>query len=92
MVVAVPAEKGHSKDDALEAIDQSGVRPGQRWRHFKHGTVYQVMAVGIEETSLEPKVGYAGPDGVVWFRHLNVFTGLARQDQTLVSRFTLVDG
>lgn len=60
------------KDQALKAIDDSGVRAGQTWRHHKGGR-YTVIAVGIEEATLIPQVIYAGGDGVVWVRRLVVF-------------------
>jgi hypothetical protein len=60
------------KDKALKAIDDSGVRAGQSWRHYKGGR-YTVLAVGLEEPTMTPQVIYAGHDGVVWVRRLVVF-------------------
>jgi hypothetical protein len=75
------------KDKALKAIDDSGVRAGQSWRHYKGGR-YMVIAVGLEEATLIPLVIYAGHDGVVWARRLVVF--LENVDAS-VPRFTQVD-
>jgi hypothetical protein len=64
-----------SKNDALFKLDACEVRPGQRWKHLKTGHMYMVVATGIQEATLEPVVIYAGPDGVVWVRALEVFLG-----------------
>ncbi len=61
------------KDEALFLIDASEVRAGQKWKHTKTGNLYTVIAVGIAEATLTPCVIYAGHDGVVWVRSLEVF-------------------
>lgn len=81
-----------SKEAALAAIDQTQLRAGQRWRHYKTGGVYQVIATAILESTLEPAVVYAGKDGVVWVRSMSIFLGRARQGDALVPRFTLIEG
>ena len=86
------------KDEALKRIADSGVAPGQRYRHFKSGTIYLVVAVGLFEADLEPLVHYRIDDdeyGVVWTRHLGVFCGRSLQTGTqpnavLVKRFELI--
>lgn len=60
------------KDQVLKAIDESGVRAGQSWRHFKGGR-YTIVAMAIDEATLSPVVVYAGHDGVVWTRRLAFF-------------------
>ena len=59
-----------SKQEALAVIDASGVRAGQRYQHWKMGDRYTVVSVGLVEATLEPTVGYAGRDGIVWYRPL----------------------
>jgi hypothetical protein len=63
-----------SKNEALAALDESGVRVGQTWQHAK-GSFYTVIATGIDEATLTPAVIYAGCDGIVWVRALEVFLG-----------------
>lgn len=66
------AEDHAKKMRALAEIDASGVRPGQRYQHWK-GTFYTVTSVGLFETTLDAIVGYAGPDGITWYRTLHVW-------------------
>ncbi len=54
-------------------LDACEVRPGQRWKHTKTGGVYTIVATGLAEATLSPVVVYAGHDGVVWVRALDVF-------------------
>lgn len=87
------------KDEALKRIVDSGVLPGQRYKHFKTGTIYLVVAVGLFEADLEPLVHYRDADdeyGIVWTRHLGIFCGRSLQpgtppDAVLVKRFTQVE-
>lgn len=60
------------KEQGLAEIDAAGVRPGQRWQHWK-GTTYTVVATGLDEATTYPVVVYGGHDGVVWTRPLHVF-------------------
>lgn len=80
-----------SKRDALKEIDDAGVMPRQRWRYYKDSHVVTIVAVGINKVSLEPTVGYAGADGVVWFTPLSMFIGRAKLGEGLVPRFALCD-
>ena len=77
-----------TKEDALYQLDASEVRAGQRWKHTKKGTIYTIIATGIAEATLTPVVMYAGPDGVVWVRALDVF--LANNDEGK-PRFIIVE-
>lgn len=61
------------KDKALRDIDQSGLCPGQRWTSVANNTTYTIVATGVAEATLSPVVVYAGPDGVVWVRSLEMF-------------------
>jgi hypothetical protein len=61
---------------------------GQTWQHAK-GSFYTIIATGIDEATLTPAVIYAGCDGVVWVRALEVFFGCKGGQ----ARFTrVVDG
>jgi hypothetical protein len=64
-----------TKDEALWMLDASEVRAGQTWRHVKTGNKYTIIATGLDEPTLMPVVIYAGHDGVVWVRALQVFLG-----------------
>lgn len=63
------------KDAALFRLDASEVRAGQRWKHFKTDGIYTIVGTGIAEATLAPVVIYAGHDGVIWVRALDVFLG-----------------
>ncbi len=80
-----------SKRDALKEIDDAGVMPRQQWRYYKDQHLVTVVAVGISKVSLEPIVGYAAADGVVWFTPLSMFIGRAKHGEGLVPRFTRCD-
>ena len=82
------------KDIALVRIRESGVLPGQRYRHYKTGGIYLVVAVGLFEADLEPLVHYRLADdeyAIVWTRYLGVFGGQALQDGALVRRYERVE-
>lgn len=80
-----------TKEGALAAIDKSGVRTRQRWKRHDSGVVVEVVSVGISKANLEPTVGYAGADGIVWFLPLSMFIGRALKGNALVPRFTLCE-
>lgn len=63
------------KNESLKAIDDAPVRAGQRWQHNETKSIYTILAVGLDEETLEPVVNYAGHDGIPWFRKLSVFLG-----------------
>lgn len=77
-----------TKDEALYALDACEVRAGQKWKHHKTGNVYTIVATGIAEATHSPVVIYAGHDGIVWVRALDVF--LANNDEGK-ARFLLVE-
>ena len=83
------------REDASTArLAASGVLPGQRYKHFKTGTIYLVIAIGMFESDLEPLVHYRDADdeyAIVWTRHLDVFCGQATENETLVPRFVRVE-
>lgn len=82
-----------AKAASLERLRVSGVLPGQRYKHFKEGTIYLVVAVGLNEPDLEPLVHYRVADdeyAIVWTRQLTVFTGRALVDGEFVTRYVQV--
>jgi hypothetical protein len=82
------------KDEAIARLAASGVLPGQRYRHHKTGSVYQVIAIGLNEADLEPLVHYRIADdehAIVWTRFLGLFCGRALHDGTFVQRFERID-
>lgn len=48
---------------------------GSRWQHYRTGTIYWVVAHGIDEETLEPLVGYQQLEdkqlAAPWFRKLS---------------------
>ena len=80
-----------SKEAALAALDKSGLQPRQRFRHYENQRIYTITSLGISKADLEPTVGYAGPDGIVWFTPLQRFIGRAIHNGTLVQRFVRVE-
>lgn len=80
---------GVGKDDerkqaALTRINESGVFPGQKYRHWSTEDVYVVVAVGLFEPNLEPMVHYridSDPYAIVWTRELDVFCGFTLDDR-----------
>lgn len=90
-------------ENSLKEIADSGVRIGQRWRHYKGG-VYVVRGFALHEKTCEPLVLYATYDGpgnwftdhtlswspeveVFWSRTLSEFDGYTVARG--VKRFTL---
>jgi hypothetical protein len=77
-----------TKDEALYRLDACEVRVNQRWKHTKTGGVYTIVATGLAEATLSPVVIYAGHDGIVWVRALDVFIGNNDEGQ---QRFHLLE-
>jgi hypothetical protein len=77
-----------TKEQALWMLDASEVRAGQTWQHAKSGRRYTVIATGVDEATLAPVVIYAGSDGVVWVRALEVFVGNTDEGK---ARFQLIE-
>jgi hypothetical protein len=80
-----------TKETALAQIAASGVLSGQCWEHGKTGTVYLIVAVGLNEPDLEPLVHYRKADdahAIVWTRQLHVFCGKVLDGAAFASRFT----
>jgi hypothetical protein len=76
-------------------IAASGVRPGQRYRHFK-GAVVEVVCACLDEANCQPLVVYRHvEDGRTWARHLESFVarvpalGIGLE---YVPRFELIGG
>jgi hypothetical protein len=82
------------KEAALQRIADRGVLPGQKYKHYKTGDVYVVIAVGLFEADLEPLVHYRVADdeyALIWTRHLDIFCGRALQGEVFVQRFVRVE-
>jgi hypothetical protein len=82
------------EEAARAAIEKSGLKPGQRYRHYKTKAIYVIRDIGIAEHDKEPMVSYRRADddsGWMWMRYLRVFTGRAIAENTLVPRFALVE-
>jgi hypothetical protein len=61
------------KDQAQTVLDGCGIEPGQVYRHYKGG-LYVIVAVAIDEASLEPMVVYrSNRRGTTWIRTLANF-------------------
>jgi hypothetical protein len=83
-----------AKQASLDRIHTSGVLPGQIYRHYKSGNTYTVVAVGLNESDLEPLVHYRAvddPAAIVWTRLLHVFTGRVLDNGLFVTRFARVN-
>jgi len=61
------------KDEALYQLTACEVRAGQKWKHYKTGGIYTIVATGIGEATLSPVVVYVDREGVVWVRSLATF-------------------
>lgn len=69
------------------------VRVGQRFSHYKTGTIYMVLAVATHTETDETMIVYRAWKGAhhpVWVRPLGVFTSLVMHNGVAVSRFSLV--
>lgn len=78
--------------EADQKIAASGVKRGQRYRHFKTGFIYIIDSVGVFEPDFSPMVGYQRDvGGRIWYRSLAVFTSRAIYGNVLVPRFVLVE-
>ncbi len=64
-------------------------RPGERFKHFRTGDLYEIVAVGIDEATHHPRVMYRSLDtGVVWDRLIAEFIELVRDENgMMVQRF-----
>lgn len=84
-----------AKQEALQKIRASGIKPGQHYRHYATGDIYVVRDVGLFEAGLEPMVSYrllnAEDDDPIWMRYLTIFGGHAIHGGIMVSRFSLID-
>ena len=75
------------KDAAVVALETVGLKPGDRWRHFKGGE-YEIVTCAIKEDTLEPLVIYRNlSTGSVWARTLLNWNEKVKRNGTLVGRF-----
>ena len=68
----------------------SGIQIGQRYRHYKKGTIYKIVKLSLDEGDLEPLVHYEDPGGITWTRTLKAFQGRVALESQLVPRFALI--
>ena len=69
------------------------VRVGQKYKHYRTGTIYLILAVATHTETDETMIVYRAwksPHHPVWVRPLGIFTSLAMQDGKAVQRFALV--
>lgn len=68
------------------------VRVGQKYRHYRTGTVYHVLAVAMHTETEETMIVYRAwkdPYSPVWVRPMGVFCSLAMHGGEAVQRFVL---
>lgn len=79
------------KDIAQEKINYLPVKVGQKYRHFKGGE-YQIVALAIQEDTLEPLVIYSNPKKeTTWARTAENFTEVIERDGKIMKRFELIN-
>lgn len=69
------------------------VRVGQKYKHYKTGTIYIVLAVATHTETEETMIVYRAWKGLhhpVWVRPLGVFRSLAMKDGKAIQRFDLL--
>lgn len=73
------------------------IRTGQRYRHYKNGKTYVILAVGRDESTEERVVIYQAEyddpkfgDKAVWVRFYDVFCEQVDHEGKIVQRFTLL--
>lgn len=77
---------------ALDALQSSGITVGQRYRHYRTQTIYQIVGAGVFEETLEPLIYYAEPtDTWAWARTLKEFTADVEWGLVTVKRFSLIE-
>lgn len=74
--------------DVFDSLTHHGPRPGSKWRHFKNGKSYEVVALALRERDLAPCVVYKDESGVHWIRTVTEWASRVRWENKLVARFT----
>jgi hypothetical protein len=93
---------------ALAATEQGAIAGGERWRHLKRGTVYEIIGrgelqMGSDLVDGSSMVVYRGEDGRIWvreesefedgrFERLELPTPAADGDKVLVRKVETVSG
>lgn len=75
------------KDIAQRRINDTGPKPGSKYRHYKGGE-YEVIANALEEATLHHVVVYRSPKGTVWTRTIDDWSAMVEIDGKTVRRFT----
>jgi hypothetical protein len=71
-------------------MSERTVSPGQVYRHFKHGTLYEVICLATHTETEEEMVVYRDRQtGRCFVRPLAMFLGTKKVDGVEVKRFTL---
>ena len=66
--------------------------PFGRYRHFKHGDLYDVIGVASHSETQESFVVYRSVEkGTLWIRPLAMFTEMVSRDGYYGQRFTLIE-
>jgi hypothetical protein len=73
-------------------VDEHEIKPGQVYRHFKHGALYEVICVATHSETDELHVVYKNPEGRCFLRPLEIFADWKDLDGQRVKRFALVRG
>lgn len=78
------------KDQALDR----GLTLGSTWKHWKTGTLYQVVLLTLDEKTLAPLVHYQSlehPEAMPWTREATVFLENVKSGLDWVARFRRED-
>lgn len=78
------------KDLAQRRINETGPKPGSRFRHYKGGE-YIVVANALEEATLNHVVVYRSPKGTTWTRTIDDWNATVEMDGATMRRFTPID-
>ncbi len=81
------------KDKAQAKLRQVQVKVGQRYRHYKdpHGAEYEIVALAIQEDTLEPLViYYSQKKRTIWARTLKNWNESVVINGKRVKRFQLI--
>lgn len=77
-------------DIAQQRINETGPKPGAKFRHYKGGE-YEVIANALEEATLQHLVVYRSPKGTVWTRTIDDWNATVEIDGKTMRRFTPID-
>ena len=76
------------KDNVQEALKEFSIKPGDKFRHYKVGGIYEVVTLAVKEDTLEPLVVYYSREkDSTWVRTYENFTEDVEVNETFVKRF-----